>query len=279
MLPRFQQLYHSCNVSERHLGAQSECNPSLHRTLYFLSICRMGATITHNMTFHAWISRTSFQTKEDWTVTNTKWCDQSQIIQIVISSRPRKSPHEKFARQPNWRAEWKWRKREFSEKFGVRREPFRTGEDKTWSGGSVDPLFGPGPRTTIMDRFHGHFVNFYRRVLYRVHEHSFLNGESWTNTEKKQKTKKQDLTRRCRPMLTIDYKYLVVLTWRTLCLYMCGRKTVNQKLSPREELRAPVQRIASSIKKQAGVENSLLLEQSWLSLIAILRRWCSFSSS
>ena len=115
----------------------------------------------------------------------------SQIIQIVISSRPRKSPHEKFARQPNWRAEWKWRKREFSEKFGVRREPFRTGEDKTWSRGPY----------TIMDRVHGHFVNFYRKVLHRVHEHSFLNSKSWTNTEKK----KKDLTRRCRPMLTIDY--------------------------------------------------------------------------
>ena len=43
---------------------------------------------------------------------------------------------------------------------------------------------------------------------------------------------------------------------------MFSRKTVYQKLSPREELRAPVQRIASSLKQQAGVENSLLLEQS-----------------
>ena len=79
----------------------------------------------------------------------------SQIIQIVISSRPRKSPHEKFARQPNWRAEWKWRKREFREKLGVRREPFRTGEDKTWTRvrkhplwtGSTDHHHGPGPWT------------------------------------------------------------------------------------------------------------------------------------
>ena len=49
----FSKLYHCCNVSERHLGAQSECNPSLHRTLYFLSISRVGATITHNITFYA----------------------------------------------------------------------------------------------------------------------------------------------------------------------------------------------------------------------------------
>ena len=113
----------------------------------------------------------------------------SQILQIVVSSRQRKSPHEKFARQPNWRAEWKWRKREFSEKRGVRREPFRTGEDKTWTRGpSPSPLFGPGPRTTIMDLVHWHFVKFYRKVLHRVHEHSFLNSESWTNTEKKTTT-------------------------------------------------------------------------------------------
>ena len=38
---------------------------------------------------------------------------------------------------------------------------------------------------------------------------------------------KKDLTRRCRPMLTIDHKYLVVLTRRTLCLHMCSRKTVK----------------------------------------------------
>ena len=29
----FSKLYHCCNVSGRHLGAQSECNPSLLRTL------------------------------------------------------------------------------------------------------------------------------------------------------------------------------------------------------------------------------------------------------
>ena len=34
----FSKLYYCCNVSGRHLGAQSECNPSLHRTLYFLNI-------------------------------------------------------------------------------------------------------------------------------------------------------------------------------------------------------------------------------------------------
>ena len=76
--------------------------------------------------------------------------------------------------------------------------------------GSMDPLFGPGPWTTFMDRVHGppfmdqvhgQFFYFYKKVLHQVHGHS--------------KTKivpKNDLTRRCRPMLTIDHKYLVVLT-------------------------------------------------------------------
>ena len=116
----------------------------------------------------------------------------SQIIQIVISSRPKKSPHEKFAKQPNWRAEWKWAKREFSEKF-VRGEHLERVRTKHGPG-----VRRPGPRTTIMDRVHGppvmdrvhgHFVNFYRTVLHRVHEHSFLNSQSWTNTEKKKQTR------------------------------------------------------------------------------------------
>ena len=81
-------------------------------------------------------------------------------------------------------------------------------------------------------------------------------------------------------MLTIDHKYLVVLRWRTICLQKCSRKTVKliQKLSPREELRVSVQRLASSLEKQAGVKNSLLLEQSWLSHIAILHSWCHLLS-
>ena len=72
-------------------------------------------------------------------------------------------------------------------------------------------------------------------------------------------------------MLVIVHKYLVVLTWRTLCLQMCSRKTVKliQKLSAREELRAPVQRLALSSEKQAGVWNSLLLEQSKFSIIDV----------
>ena len=45
-----------------------------------------------------------------------------------------------------------------------------------------------------------------------------------------------------------------------------------QKLSPREELRAPVQRLTLSPGKQAAVK---IHEQSWLSHIAILHSWCS----
>ena len=62
-------------------------------------------------------------------------------------------------------------------------------------------------------------------------------------------------------MLTIDHKYLVVLTWRTLCLHMCSRQTVTiiQKFS-----------LQYKDSQQAGVKHSLLLEQSWLSDIAIL---------
>ena len=71
--------------------------------------------------------------------------------------------------------------------------------------GSMDPLFGPGPWTTFMDRVHGppvmdqvhgQFFSVFRKVLPRSMD-----------------TQKQKyLTRRCRPMLTIDHKYLVVLT-------------------------------------------------------------------
>ena len=148
--------------------------------------------------------------------------------------------------------------------------------------GSVDPLFGPGPQTTIMgrvhgppvmDRVHGHFVNFYRKFLHLVHEHSFLNSESWkkqNKTENNKKQKKQDLKRRCRPSLTADHKYLVVLTGRTLCLHMCSRKTVKliQKFS-----------LQYKDSQQAAVKHSLLLEQLWLSHIAILHSWCSFRLS
>ena len=59
--------------------------------------------------------------------------------------------------------------------------------------GSMDPLFGPGPWTV--------FFNFYKNVLHQVHGHS-----------KTEIVPKKDLTRRCRPVLTIDHKYLVVLT-------------------------------------------------------------------
>ena len=64
--------------------------------------------------------------------------------------------------------------------------------------GSMDPVQrgGPGP-----DQVHGQFFNFHKKVLYQVHGHS-----------KTEIVPKKDLTRRCRPMLTIDHKYLVVLT-------------------------------------------------------------------
>ena len=90
--------------------------------------------------------------------------------------------------------------------------------------GSMDPLFGPGPLswtesmgplswTRSMDSF---FFYFYKKVLHQVHGHS-----------KTEIVPKKDLTRRCQPMLTIDHKYLVVLTWRILCLHMCSCKTVK----------------------------------------------------
>ena len=90
------------------------------------------------------------------------------------------------------------------------------------------------------------------------------------------------MTRSFRPMLAIVHKYLVMLTWRILCLQLCSRKTeANSKviLSAREELRAQVQRLALSSEKLAGVWNSLLLDQSWLSQMEILHSWCSFSLS
>ena len=61
-----------------------------------------------------------------------------------------------------------------------------------WTG-SMDPLSW----TRSMDSF----FYFYKKVLHQVHGHS-----------KTEIVPKKDLTRRCRPMLTIDHKYLVVLT-------------------------------------------------------------------
>ena len=69
-----------------------------------------------------------------------------------------------------------------------------------WTG-SMDPLSW----TRSMDSF----FYFYKKVLHQVHG------------QKTEIVPKKDFTRRCRPMLTIDQKYLVVLTWRTLCLHKC----------------------------------------------------------
>ena len=79
---------------------------------------------------------------------------------------------------------------------------FFTGEDKTWTRGpwtpSLDQVHGP----PVMDQVHGQFfLYFYKKVLHQVNGHS-----------KTEIVPKKDLTRRCRPMLTIDHKYLVVLT-------------------------------------------------------------------
>ena len=68
--------------------------------------------------------------------------------------------------------------------------------------GSMDPLFGPGPWTPC----HGpgpwtFFFIFIRRFCTRS-----------MDTPKTEIEPKKDLTRRCRPMLTSDHKYLVVLT-------------------------------------------------------------------
>ena len=63
--------------------------------------------------------------------------------------------------------------------------------------GSMDRVHGP----PVMDQVHGQFFYFYKKVLHQVNGHS-----------KTEIVPKKDLTRRCRPMLTIDHKYLVVLT-------------------------------------------------------------------
>ena len=58
-------------------------------------------------------------------------------------------------------------------------------------------VHGPPLWTGSMDSF----FYFYKNVLHQVNGHS-----------KTEIVPKKDLTRRCRPMLTIDHKYLVVLT-------------------------------------------------------------------
>ena len=62
---------------------------------------------------------------------------------------------------------------------------------------SLDRVHGPLSWTRSMDSF----FYFYKKVLHQVNGHS-----------KTEIVPKKDLTRRCRPMLTIDHKYLVVLT-------------------------------------------------------------------
>ena len=78
--------------------------------------------------------------------------------------------------------------------------------------GSMDPIFGPGPWTTFMGRVHG------PPVMDQVHGQFFLLFfirrfcTRSMDTPKTEIVPKKDLTRRYQPMLTIDHKYLVVLT-------------------------------------------------------------------
>ena len=88
-------------------------------------------------------------------------------------------------------------------------------------GASLDQVHGPLSWTGSMDpmswtRSMDSFFYFYKKVLHQVHGHSKIEI-----------VPKKDFTRRCQPMLTIDHKYLVVLTWRILCLHMCSCKTVK----------------------------------------------------
>ena len=77
---------------------------------------------------------------------------------------------------------------------GVHGPPLWTGSMDHFHGpGPWTPCHGPGPWTVIF--------YFYKKVLHQIHGHS-----------KTEIVPKKDLTRRCRPMLTIDHKYLVVLT-------------------------------------------------------------------
>ena len=70
-----------------------------------------------------------------------------------------------------------------------------------WTG-SMDHFHGPGPWTPCHGLGPwGQFSNFCMKVLHQVHGHS-----------KTEIVAKKDLTRHCRPMRTIDRKYLVVLT-------------------------------------------------------------------
>ena len=63
---------------------------------------------------------------------------------------------------------------------------------------SLDPQFGPVPWTPCHGLGPWILFYFYRKVLDRVHGHSFLNNEEWIKTEIVQI---YDLTRRCRPLI------------------------------------------------------------------------------
>ena len=86
-------------------------------------------------------------------------------------------------------------------------------EDKTWTRGPyINPQFGPvpwtpchGPGPWTPCHGPGPWILFYlyRKVLDRVHGHSFLNNENWTKTEIVQK---YDLTRHCRPKIKSNHQ-------------------------------------------------------------------------
>lgn len=167
--------------------------PELAPDFLFSKYIPHGATIAHSTQYN---------------ISNTKWSDQSlklyklSLVPVrgkalwkicqAAKLQSGNGEEENSAKHLVWEGSHLER---VSTKHGpgVRRPPL-------WTG-STDHYHGPGSCTPVMDRVHGHFVNFYRKVLHRIHKHSFLNSESWTKTEKKNKIWR-DAVDRCSRLIT-----------------------------------------------------------------------------
>ena len=142
------------------------------------------------------------------------------------------------------------------------------GEDKTWTP-SLDRVHGPLSWTGSMDplswtRSMDSFFIFIRRFCTRSMDTQNRNSAK-KRFDETLSTNAHDWSQ-IFSCVYMKYTLLTHVQSQDCCIKLI------QKLSP-------VQRLASPLEKQAGVKNSLLLEQSWLSHIAILHSWCSFSLS
>ena len=166
------------------------------------------------------------------------------MVQIKHFRAPQKTPNSQFSRRAKW----------VRTKHGP---PLWTGSMYHFHGpGPWIPCHGPGPWTV--------FFIFIRKFCTRSMDTQNRNSAK-KRFDETLSTNAHDWS---QIFSCVYMKYTLLTHVQSQDCYI----KLIQKLSP-------VQRLASPLEKQAGVKNSLLLEQSWLSHIAILHSWCSFSLS